>query len=78
MYNSLASPRSIGTSGDIASKTETAQEVLAKNEKSVVFIFLQCIPDITFEIHTCERYDEEVPVGHQNRFRYGYGRRSQM
>ena len=31
--NSLASPQSIGTADDIASKTETAQEVLARLEQ---------------------------------------------
>ena len=48
------SPGSIGTAEDIASKTETAQEVLARLEQSEIRIFLQCIPHIISEAHACD------------------------
>ena len=51
--NSLASPRSIGTADDIASKTETAQEVLARLEQSEIYIFMKCIPQIISDAHAC-------------------------
>ena len=46
--NSLASPGSIGTADNIASKTETAQEVHARLEQSEIHIVLQGIPHIIF------------------------------
>jgi len=49
--NSLASPGSIGTADDIASKTETAQEVHARLEQSEIHIFLQGIRHIISEAH---------------------------
>ena len=49
--NSLASPGSIGTADDIASKTETAQEVQARLEQSEIHIFMQGIPHIISEAH---------------------------
>ena len=48
--NSLASPGSIGTADNIASKTETAQEVHARLEQSEINIFLQGIPHIISEV----------------------------
>ena len=49
--NSLASPQSRGTADDIASKTETAQEVLARLEQSEIYIFMKCIPQIISDAH---------------------------
>ena len=67
--NSLASPGSRGTADDIASKTETAQEVLARLEQSEMWIFMKCIPQIISDAHARELI---------TKFRSGYGRRSQM
>ena len=61
------SPGSIGTAEDIASKTETAQEVLARLEESEIKIFLQCIRGT----HARDLIALGVP-GDQTGFRAGY------
>ena len=53
-FNSLASPRSIGTADDIASKTEAAPKVLARLEQSEIYIFMKCIPQIISDAHARE------------------------
>ena len=55
----------IGTAGDIASKTETAQEVLARLEQSEIYIFMKCIPQIISDAHARELITK-FPVDHRS------------